>query len=202
MKTEKIWKQNAIIHQRNSDGYFSANILISEWNRCNPNKRKQLQNYFKTNSAKKYIKYLQKNEGIDNPVWRTTGTNGGTWVHLKVFVEIARWTSIEFKDMVYGWLLDGIIRTKRIRDDSALHTSLSKSTSQKGIHRAIKLHQDEDKIVREILGIEAGRDLLTRCEVDRLILLHKVNYALICDNKDLEIRKQHLELMSRTIGRL
>jgi len=112
MKTNQVMVREQGFIQRTSDGYFNANTLISEWNAKSDNK-KILGNYMKNESTTEYIEQLKK-EGIEKPniSCRGTGEKSGTWMHPKLFIDLAMWVSVEFKSKVIDYVLDGLIKSR------------------------------------------------------------------------------------------
>lgn len=117
MKTNQLMVRDEGFVQRTCDGYFSATKLIEQWNVAN-NDRKQLGNYMKTQGTAEYLEQLKK-EGIVNPTitGRGQGVNSGTWVHPKVFIDVAMWVSVEFKSKVIDYVLDGLIKSRHDAGD-------------------------------------------------------------------------------------
>ena len=109
MKTNQVMKRDDAFIQRTKDGYFNATALIDFWNSSNDEK-KLLGNYNKNDSTKDFINQLKK-EGVINPLKSTRGRgeNSGTWMHPKLFIDLAMWVSVEFKSRVIDYVLDGLI---------------------------------------------------------------------------------------------
>src|SRR5690606_26757957 len=109
MKTNQIMVREEGFIQRTSDGYFSATKLVDHFNHLYGEK-KILGNYMKNQNTSDFVDQLVK-EGIQKPIitGRGTGPNSGTWVHPKIFIDLAMWVSVEFKSKVIDYVLDGLI---------------------------------------------------------------------------------------------
>jgi KilA-N domain len=118
MKTEQIMKRDENFIQRISDSYFNATTLVESWNNSHPEQKKQLAQYKILKSTIDYIEQLEK-EGIKNPLisGRGKGLNAGTWMHPKLFIDLAMWVSVEFKSKVIDYVLDGLIKSRHNAGD-------------------------------------------------------------------------------------
>jgi len=201
MKTNQIMIREGMVKQRTCDNYFDANTLIDQWNKVNNDKR-QLHNYFKTMGTKDYIQYLIESEGIEKPVIRSRGKGGGTWVHPKIFIDLAMWTSIEFKAKVIDWVLDGLIKSRHGAGDyynKMCATIMKVYVEVKGSKPPAKIYADEANAVREIAGVGKDRNVLTEKELNKVIVLQKANTLLIQRNVGKKSRRKNLEFISQTI---
>ena len=93
------------IQRRKVDGYVNATAM------CKAN-GKLWNNYWQTDRATKYLEALASNTG--KPVMgqdglvvsMVGGSHGGTWVHERVAVDLARWLSPEFAVWMDGWFVE------------------------------------------------------------------------------------------------
>lgn len=92
------------ISRRIVDGYVNATAM------CKAN-GKQWNDYWRTDRATQYLEALSAKTG--NPVIGQNGLivsiqgpHGGTWVHERVAVDLARWLSPQFAVWMDGWFVD------------------------------------------------------------------------------------------------
>lgn len=80
------------INQREGDGYVNATQM------CQAN-GKLIGHWMATEDYKRYTEALSKTIGIPivNLVIVKTGRSGGTWIHPKLAVKLARWISVKFE---------------------------------------------------------------------------------------------------------
>jgi len=118
MKTNQIMIRDKAFVQRTKDGYFNATVLVDYWNNSNDDNKKQLNRYKFNKTTKEFVIQLQK-EGIEVPLrsGRGTGESSGTWMHPKLFIDLAMWVSVEFKSIVIDYVLDGLINSRHDAGD-------------------------------------------------------------------------------------
>lgn len=194
MKTNQIMVREEGFIQRTSDGYFNATMLVEIWNQSNGEK-KQLGNYMKNQSTQEYIEQLKK-EGIENPLItsRGSGPKSGTWVHPKVFIDLAMWVSVEFKSRVIDYVLDGLIKSRHDAGDyynemtQAILESYYKyySTKPPGY-----IYIEEANMVKSLVSCK-DRNNMTESELRQVTYLQKFNTMLIKKNVGKESRIKQL----------
>lgn len=182
MKTNQIMIREHGFIQRTSDGYFSATELIKRWNDNNAEHQKHLSNYMKNASTSEYIEQL-KNEGIENPIITTRGRteNAGTWVHPKVFIDIAMWVSVEFKSKVIDYVLDGLIKSRHDAGDyfnEMTSAILETYIEVNGTKPAPSIYIEEANLVKSLVAIKDRNDM-TEAELRQITYLQRFNTMLI-----------------------
>ena len=195
MKTNQILKRGPGFFQRTKDGYFNANVLLTHW-KDSTGDEKKLGNYKSNQSTKDYIVQLQK-EGIRHPFisGRGSGEHSGTWMHSKLFIDFAMWVSVEFKSVVIDYVLDGLIQSRN--DAGDYYNQMTAQIMDSHIeHYRTKpnphLYIVEANMVREIAGIDKGRNELGEKQLNDLTILQKLNTMLIRNNVGRESRKKQL----------
>lgn len=181
MKTNQIMiRENGFI-QRTIDGYFSATDLVNHWNNLKGDK-KQLGNYMKTQTTIDYLEQLKK-EGVDNPIlsYRGNGKNSGTWVHPKVFIDLAMWVSVEFKSKVIDYVIDGLIQSRH--DAGDYYKEMTKAILETyvevyGKNPNPNVYIQEANMVKSLVSCE-DRNNMTEKELKQLTYLQKFNAMLI-----------------------
>ena len=102
------------ISRRTTDGYVNATTM------CKAN-GKQWNDYWRTDRSTEYLEALSAETGISvSNLCLTTkgGAYQGTWVHPRVAVDLARWTSAPFAVWMDGWFLEELSggRVSQVRD--------------------------------------------------------------------------------------
>jgi hypothetical protein len=167
--------------QRTSDGYFNATKLVEKWN-SEKGEKKQLGNYMKTQSTNDYIEQLKK-EGIEKPIiaGRGNNENSGTWVHPKVFVDLAMWVSVEFKSKVIDYVIDGLIKSRH--DAGDYYNEMTKAILETyvdyyNVKPPAHVYIDEANMVKSLV-VSKDRNNMTENELKQLTYLQKFNTMLI-----------------------
>ena len=181
MKTNQIMVREQGFIQRTSDGYFNATKLVEQWNITNGEK-KQLGNYMKTQSTNDYVEQLKK-EGIENPIIAVRGNNknSGTWVHPKVFIDLAMWVSVEFKSKVIDYVLDGLIKSRH--DAGDYYNEMTKAildtyVDYYNVKPPAHVYIEEANMVKSLV-VSKDRNNMTEQELKQLTYLQKFNTMLI-----------------------
>lgn len=167
--------------QRTSDGYFNATKLIELWNKGN-RQNKQLGNYMKNQSTSEYVNQL-KSEGIERPIiaGRGSGDNAGTWVHPKVFIDLAMWVSVEFKSKVIDYVLDGLIKNRHDAGDyynEMMKSILESYVDTHGKKPKPHIYINEANMLKSLVEPK-DRNCMTSLELRKLTVLQKANSSLI-----------------------
>ncbi len=181
MKTNQLMLRGEGFIQRTSDSYFSATKLIEKWNELSSDK-KILGNYMKLLSTDEYIKQLQK-EGIGTPIIAVRGNsvNSGTWVHPKIFIDLAMWVSVEFKSKVIDYVIDGLIKSRH--DAGDYYNEMTKSILDVYVdHYKVKppahIYIEEANFLKSLVAAK-DRNNMTENELKQLTYLQKFNSMLI-----------------------
>lgn len=191
--------------QRTSDYYFNATALLEVWNKDN-GYRKQLGNYQSQKETKEFIEHLKK-EGIENPMLasRGRGENQGTWMHPKLFIDLAMWISVEFKSKVIDMVLDGLIISRHDAGDyynEMTAVIMEKYIEHKGCKPNPSLYINEANMIKEFAKVTGKRrNEMTEKELLLLTNLQKANSELILNNVGISSRKKQLELFARILSK-
>ena len=96
----RSWNGQAI-QRRRVDNFVNATGM------CNAN-GKHWPDYRRNDRCQSYLGALAETMGnpMDSLIESVPGRNGGTWVHPRVAVDLARWISPEFAVWMDGWLLE------------------------------------------------------------------------------------------------
>lgn len=202
MITNQILLRENIVQQRTKDGYFNATSLLDYWNRNNPSNLKQMGNYKKNSGTINFCEYLSNFEGIENPIISTRGYNSATWMHPKIFIDFAMWVSIEFKSKAIDWVLDGLVGFRHDAGDfykEMCAAIMERHIEAFGRKPEPKIFINEAKIIRDISGIHKNRNELSEKELQKITTLQKVNSTLIKDGVGKTSRKNHLDIVSRSL---
>lgn len=115
------------VTQRTKDSMFNATELSKQWN-MNTNQRKDTSDFLRLNSTKEFILALESdNTGIP-VVLKSSGKNGGTWMHPYLFIDFAMWLNPKFKVKVIKFVYDLLIQYRINTGD--MYVGLSKSLSK------------------------------------------------------------------------
>jgi hypothetical protein len=180
MKTNQLMMRDEGFIQRTSDGYFSATELLKRWNRQHTDEQKQLGSYMNINSTSEYVDQLKK-EGIDNPIISGKGSKAGTWVHPKVFIDLAMWVSVEFKSKVIDYVLDGLIKSRHDAGDyynEMCAVILDTYIDHFGCKPAPAIYIREANMIRSLVATK-DRNNMDENELRQLTYLQKFNAMLL-----------------------
>lgn len=196
MKTNQIMIQSDLRAQRTKDGYLNATKLVDAWNKSNPESEKQLSQFKMLLSTKKFIEQLKK-EGIEKPMitGRGSGKNSGTWMHPKLFIDLAMWVSLEFKSMALGWIADGLIKSRHEAGDyynEMCATILEAYVKHKKCKPPFYIYSNEANLVRNLVTDKKDRNEMTEQELNQITYLQKVNSNLISKGIGRESRLRRL----------
>lgn len=108
-----------IIRQRTKDKFFAMQDLIlfcDRWAFVNNKPRFDIQQYFRLDSTKAFIKALEEKKGCEPYI---KGKKGQTaWLHPHLFLDILLWVNPNFKVEIYDWLFDYLIESRINSADS------------------------------------------------------------------------------------
>lgn len=99
------------IQRRTTDGYVNATAM------CKANGR-EWSKYRETDRCQDYIDALAQTTdfgGLD-PIESRAGNGGGTWIHPRLAVDLARWISAPFAVWMDGWFLEEVERVSQVRE--------------------------------------------------------------------------------------
>lgn len=194
MKTNQVMIRDEGFIQRTSDGYFNANELIKAFNKISDEK-KILGNYMKTGSTKEFEEQLKK-EGIIQPIKSVRGNslNSGTWVHPKVFIDLAMWVSVEFKSKVIDYVLDGLIKSRHDAGDyynQMTAVVMETYLDYYGCKPKPMIYIEEANFLKSLVNSK-NRNNMTEEELKQLTYLQKFNTMLLKKKLGKEARRKRL----------
>jgi len=122
--------------QRTKDGYFDANILISQWNSVSGNSRRRLDDFLKSKTTLDFIEVLNSDlaNGEISPMaysikkGKNTAkgkTKDEVWMHPYLFIDFAMWINPRFKLSVIKFVYDQLIQQRNLAGDNYLVLSSS-----------------------------------------------------------------------------
>ncbi len=187
--------------QRISDGYFNATALVDSWNNRSGSK-KQLGQYKMLSSTVDFVEQLKK-EGIGNPIvsGRGKGVNSGTWVHPKVFIDLAMWVSVEFKSRVIDYVIDGLIKSRH--DAGDYYNEMTKAILDSYVDYynckpPSHIYIQEANMLKSLVASK-NRNSMTELELKQLTYLQKFNTMLIKKKIGKDSRIKRLKEASEVI---
>lgn len=96
--------------QRTSDSMFNATSLLKQWNKSNPDNKRDLDNFWKSTHLVELMKEIAENEfettSVDFTVLKNMFSKtskarfdrgGGTWIHPILFIKFAMYLSPKFE---------------------------------------------------------------------------------------------------------
>lgn len=201
MKTNQVMIRDEGFMQRISDGYFNATALLDTYNKTHHGK-KQLAQYKTLTSTHEFIEQLKK-EGIPDPIiaGRGKGINSGTWVHPKVFIDLAMWVSVEFKSKVIDYVIDGLIKSRH--DAGDYYNEMTKAILESyvdyyGIKPPARIFIEEANMLKSLVNTK-DRNSMLESELKQLTYLQKYNTMLIKKRIGRESRIKQLKQAAEVI---
>jgi len=203
MVTEQLMLRDNGFIQRISDGYFNATKLVDFWNNNNLEK-KQLAQYKLLRSTDEYIQQLIK-EGIEKPMiaGRGKGELSGTWMHPKLFIDLAMWVSVEFKSKVIDYVIDGLINSRHNSGDYYNEmTAALVDNHVRNVGTSPKFYHfiNEANSIKMIAGVEKERNELTEKELDLITLLQKANTTMLNNDWGKQRRFDQLKFIAESFN--
>lgn len=129
---------NFNVTQRTKDGRFNATELLKNWNISNPDKRKDLDNFWKGVRLNEFMQEVAENEYNSKHVEFTDlkkllsnvhrGKNGGTWMDKYLFMKFAMWLNPTFEYQVIKFVYDEMIKYRN--DAGNAYVQLGKSVGK------------------------------------------------------------------------
>lgn len=126
------------VEQRIQDGFFNATSLLKQWNDGNPDKERQLDNFWKSTHLTELMSEIAKNElGFKSVEFMDLkkalsksirGNNGGTWMHPILFIKFAMYLNPAFEYQVIKFVSDQMIDYRKQAGDA--YKSLSSAVSK------------------------------------------------------------------------
>lgn len=130
-----------------SDGYFSADELLRQWNSVTTNPERKMVRFLESPKTKEFIEEIARNESqsalvhyadieIVKTVKGRNTKNGRTqdevYMHPYLFLDFCMWINVKFKYKVIKFVQDELIKNRHLAGDN--YRSLSASASKfKGV---------------------------------------------------------------------
>ena len=153
-----------------------------------------------------YVSLLKemKKEGIENPLitGRGTGEKSGTWMHPKLFIDLAMWVSVEFKSKVIDMVLDGLIVSRHEAGDyhkEMCATILNTYIGIYGTKPPAMIFINESRMIKQIANLNTERNEMSEKDLSRLTILQKVNANLISKNVGKASRIKQLTTINESL---
>lgn len=108
------------VGQRTKDKMFNATELLKQWNEQNPEKRRDIDNFWKSTHITEFMSEVAENElgfksvdftDLKNALSRTVRGkyNGGTWMNPVLFMKFAMWINPRFEYQVIKFMTDKVL---------------------------------------------------------------------------------------------
>jgi hypothetical protein len=144
-----------VVEQRTKDGMFNATALMKDWNKTNPDEKRDIDNFWKSTNLTELMSEIAENElGFKSVVFTdlkkvlsvtTRGKyNGGTWMNPILFLKFAMYLSPRFEYHVLKFVSDQMIKFRKDAGDAykdlsaAVSTLVQKNEMQAAISRVSK----------------------------------------------------------------
>lgn len=108
------------VSQRTKDSMFHATSLLKQWNNYSGQK-KQMIHFTENKSTEEFIQTLQLELNAkqrNSVIIKTSGKNGGTWMHPYLFIDFAMWLNPSFKYKVIQFVYDQLINFRNYAGDN------------------------------------------------------------------------------------
>lgn len=186
------------IRQDSKNGFLCVNDLYQAYISTNPETKKQLAEFFRTNQTKEFAEVIresmivQQNENMDKSTYlglpllepleviRTRrGKYGGTWVHPYIFLDFAMWLSPVFKMWAMGVIEDKLIEIRNEAGDR--HNEMAASLKKIGAVSPREYAMECVMLNTVVFGSHKKeiRNHATQDQLDLLNKLQKFNAHLI-----------------------
>lgn len=141
MKTNQIMKRpmgEFVVEQRTIDSMFNATYLLEQWNKTHPNKKRSLDNFWKSTNLVELMSEIAENEldfksvnftELKNALSKTArGKNGGTYMQPLLFIKFAMYLNPRFEYHVLKFVSDQMIdyRKENCEAYKALSSAVAK----------------------------------------------------------------------------
>lgn len=126
MKTNQVMKRQMgvfAVYQRTNDGFFNATDLLKQWNESRPDKKRELDNFWKSTNLSELMSEIAENElnitSVDFTVLKKTlskaskarfDRGGGTWMHPILFIKFAMYLDTRFEYHVLKFVSDQMLQ--------------------------------------------------------------------------------------------
>lgn len=116
------------VEQRTKDGFFNATALMKQWNETYPNKKRDIDNFWKSTNLVELMSEIAENEleiksvdftDLKKRLAKTTrGKFGGTWLHPVLFVKWAMYLDTRFEYHVLRFVADQMLKYRNNAGDA------------------------------------------------------------------------------------
>ncbi len=184
MKKEVMMKRplgDMIVMQSSKNGFLSATDLVAVYKKETGDYKKQLQNYWRTQTTKDFLKKLAQEEGVEESDLVKTarwGKDRGTLVHPYLFVDIALWLSTDFKYVAISWICDRLVEYRNLSGDNFMEMN-AMLDKEFGIGAEIWIYKAIASTIAGAIGIPCGqwedateKQLRDRHELQSLITMY------------------------------
>jgi len=177
---------NFDVLQRTKDGYFDANILLSQWNFKKENPKRKMIEFLESPKTQIFINEIEletqsreSEHGEFSAFVIKKGRNtinGKTkdevWMHPYLFIDFAMWLNPKFKLSVIKFVYDQLIEQRTLAGDN--YKSLSSSlTKLKGYS-----FQEVAKAIQWIVYNKTGKDLRQTATQEQLQEINDIQTKL------------------------
>lgn len=207
------------IRQNHKTGMFNANDLIDAYNAKNVRKKKFIFNFLRSKATEEYIAYLERkmlrdedSKYITNDVFENMGVvvdrskviktnrgrvNGGTWMHPNLFIDLAMWLDVEFKDWAITCVGDKLIKLRDQAGDTFKEVNIAL-----GDGRQIMYIEEARMINSLVFGDAKGgqRNNATEEQLELLEKLQRADVRLIKQGLTFEQRKKNLTVFKNLLN--
>lgn len=188
MKTNQIMmRQMGVfqVEQRTSDGFFNATSLMKQWNETHPNKKRDMDNFWKATNLSELMSEIVENElhftsvdftELKKQLSRTSKARsdrgGGTWLHPILFIKWAMYLDPRFEYHVLRFVADQMIQYRRDAGDAhkVMCSALSKIPFSGNIYKEVSaalnfvIFNHHEKMIRNKVGDEKSQKELFELE--------------------------------------
>lgn len=211
------------VRQNHKTKMFNANDLIDAHNAKKPRNKKHIFNFMRSKPTIEYIEHLEnraiesqeskyaKTEDLEFPlvqgkekssvVITSRGrVNGGTWMHPKLFYDLAMWLSVEFKDWAMECIGDRLVELRDVAGDSFKEINIALSA---GSDVRQMTYVEEARMINRLVFGSSGGGQRNEATEDQLGLLEKLQRAdvkLIKQGLTFEQRKKNLTVFKSLLN--
>lgn len=175
MKTNQVMlRQMGVfqVEQRTSDGFFNATSLMKQWNDTYPNKKRDIDNFWRSTNLVELMSEIAEYEldiksvdftDLKQQLSKTSrGANGGTWMHAVLFIKWAMYLNPRFEYHVLRFVADQMIQYRRDAGDAhkVMCSALSKIPFSGNIYKEVSaalnfvIFNHHEKMIRNKVGDE------------------------------------------------
>ena len=142
MKTTQVMVRHIgefVVSQKTKGEMFNATELLSQWNKKNPDKKRDLDNFWKVTNLTEFMSEVAENElgfksadftELKKSLSKTTRGkyNGGTWMNKVLFMKFAMWLNPRFEYQVIKFMSDKMLLYRDLVGEG--YKNLAKAVSE------------------------------------------------------------------------